>query len=65
MSFERVAAPDPTPPPVAAPAATAPERPSQVQHVTRDHSYVVSDLWRIGFIVAFIIGGIVITAIFR
>jgi hypothetical protein len=38
----------------------------EVRHVmVRDHSHVIADLQRIVFIVAFIMGGIIITAILR
>ncbi len=60
-------APATSPPPVAPPISVArdPERPSQAQHIARDYSYVVADLRRIAIIVAFIVAGLVITAILR
>ncbi len=47
------------------PAAVSPEGGSQVRHITRDHSYILGELRRIGLIVAFIIAGLVIAAILR
>jgi hypothetical protein len=41
------------------------DRSVQGRHIARDHSYVLGDLWRIALIAAFIIGGLVITAILR
>lgn len=41
------------------------DRSAQGRHITRDHTYVLGDLRRIALIVAFIIGGLVITAILR
>ncbi len=66
-SYGDAEAPAISPPPVAAPVAAPrePERPSQTQHIARDYSYVVTDLRRIALIVAFIVAGLVITAILR
>ncbi len=66
-SYGEAEAPATSPPPVAPPIAVArdPERPSQTQHLARDYSYVVTDLRRIALIVAFIVVGLVITAILR
>jgi hypothetical protein len=41
------------------------ERSSEVRHIGRDHSYVRGELRRIALMVAFIIGGLLITAILR
>ncbi len=62
-----VAPVSPPPPPTIspAPAAFAGERTPEPRHISRDYSYVVSDLRRIALIVAFIIAGLVITAILR
>ena len=64
-SYEGALAPASSPPPVAAPVAVPQERSSQPRHVARDYSYVAGDLRRIALIVAFIIAGLVITAILR
>ncbi len=66
-SYGDAEAPATSPPPVAPPIPVArdPERPSQTQHIARDYSYVVTDLRRIAIIVAFIVAGLVITAILR
>ncbi len=65
-SYEGSVAPIPSPPPPPpAPAAIAEERSPEPRHISRDYSYVVSDLRRIALIVAFIIAGLVITAILR
>ncbi len=66
-SYGDTEAPAAPPPPVAPPIPVArdPERPSQAQHIARDYSYVVTDLRRIALIVAFIVVGLVITAILR
>ena len=50
----------PVPPP-----APPRERASEVRHIARDHSYVLGEIRRSGILVAFIIGGLVITAILR
>lgn len=57
----------PVPPLVPASTAVAAreERSSQVRHIGRDHSYVRGELRRIVLMVAFIIGGLLITAILR
>ena len=60
-----IPSPPPPPPPPPAPAAFTGERSSEPRHISRDYSYVVSDLRRIALIVAFIIAGLVITAILR
>ncbi len=59
-----VSSPSPPPPPPA-PAAFAKERSPEPRHISRDYSYVVSDLRRIALVVAFIIAGLVIAAILR
>ena len=59
-----VSSPPPLPPPPA-PAAFAEERSTEPRHISRDYRYVVGDLRRIALIVAFIIAGLVITAILR
>jgi hypothetical protein len=41
------------------------ERSSQVRHIGRDYSYVRGELRRIALMVAFIVGGLLITAILR
>jgi hypothetical protein len=41
------------------------DRTAEGRHIARDHSYVLGDLRRIALIVAFIVGGLVITAILR
>lgn len=41
------------------------DRSAHGHHIARDHSYVLGDLRRVAFIVAFIIVGLVITAILR
>ncbi len=64
-SYEGTVAPVSSPPPPPAPAAFAKERSPEPRHISRDYSYVVSDLRRIALIVAFIIAGLVITAILR
>ncbi len=65
-SDEGAVAPIPSPPPPpAAPAAFAGERSHEPRHISRDYSYVISDLRRIALIVAFIIAGLVIAAILR
>ncbi len=66
-SYGEAEAPATSPPPVAPPIPVArdPERPSQAQHIARDYSYVIADLRRIAIIVAFIVVGLVITAILR
>jgi hypothetical protein len=66
-SYLDAEAPAAAPPPVAAPVAATRERerPSQTQHIARDYRHVVADLRRIALIAAFIIAGLVITAILR
>jgi hypothetical protein len=64
-SYEGAVAPLPSPPPPPAPAAVSAERSTEPRHISRDYSYVVRDLRRIALIVAFIIAGLVITAILR
>lgn len=64
-SYGDVAAPVPSPRPASAPVAAAPERSSHVRHITRDHSYVLGELRLIALLMAFIVGGLVITAILR
>ena len=64
-SYEGTVAPIPSPPPPPPPAAFAEERSSEPRHISRDYSYVVGDLRRIALIAAFIITGLVITAILR
>jgi hypothetical protein len=41
------------------------ERSAEGRHIGRDHTYVLGELRRIALIAAFIIGGLVITAILR
>jgi hypothetical protein len=41
------------------------DRSAEGRHIARDHGYVLGDLRRIALIVAFIVGGLVITAILR
>jgi len=41
------------------------DRSAQGWHFVRDHSYVLGDLRRVALIAAFIIAGLVITAILR
>ncbi len=65
LSHEGTVAPIPSPPPPPAPAAVAEERSPEPRHISRDYSYVVSDLRRIALIVAFIIAGLVIAGIVR
>jgi hypothetical protein len=36
-----------------------------VAHISRDHSYVLGELKAIGLIVAFILAGLIITAVLR
>ncbi len=67
-TYEGTVAPASSPPPSQprpAPAAFAGERSSEPRHISRDYSYVVSDLRRIAIIVAFIIAGLVVAAILR
>ena len=66
-SYGDAEAPAISPPPIAPPVAVAgePERSSQTEHIARDYSYVITDLRRIALIVAFIVAGLVITAILR
>ncbi len=64
-SHSDAAASAPPSPPVPPPVAVERERPTEGQHVARDHSYVLGDLRRIGLIVTFITIGLVITAILR
>ncbi len=66
-SYGEAEAPATSPPPGAPPRPVArdPERPSPTQHHARGYSYVVTDLRRIALIVAFIVVGLVITAILR
>ena len=59
------AAPVSSPLPVSAPVAVQQDRSAQGRHIVRDHSYVLGDLRRVALIAAFIIGGLVITAILR
>jgi hypothetical protein len=54
-----------SPLPVAAPVAVKQERPDHSRHIARDHTYVLGDLRRVALMAAFIIGGLVITAILR
>lgn len=53
------------PVPASTPAVAREERSSEVRHIGRDHSYVRGELRRIVLMVAFIIGGLLITAILR
>ena len=48
-----------------APSAAPHERSSRVRHIARDHSYVLGEVRLIALLMAFIIGGLVITAILR
>jgi hypothetical protein len=59
------AAPVSPPPPVSAPVTVREDRSDRGRQIGRDHSYVLGDLRRIALIVAFIVGGLVITAILR
>ena len=59
------AAPASSPLPVSAPVAVQQDRSAQGRHIARDHSYVLGDLRRIALIAAFVVGGLVITAILR
>ncbi len=47
------------------PAAPSKERTSQSGKIGRDHGFVVGELRRIGLIVAFIMVGLIVTAILR
>lgn len=55
----------PAPPPTTARLAVEEERAAEPRHITRDYSYVMGELRRIAIIVAFIVAGLVITAILR
>ncbi len=65
MREATAAAPVSSPPPVSAPVAVQRDRSAEGRQIARDHSYVLGDLRRIALIVAFIVGGLVITAILR
>ncbi len=65
LAYKDVGPPAPSLAPVAAQVAVPRERPSQVRHIVRDHSYVMGDLRRVAIIVAFIIAGLLITAVLR
>ena len=41
------------------------EREHRPTHIARDHTYVLADLRRVALIVAFILAGLIITAILR
>jgi hypothetical protein len=56
------AAPAPRP---AAPAGAEHRDGHAVRHISRDHTYVLDEMKRIAFLVTFIVGGLVITAILR
>jgi hypothetical protein len=62
---EGAAAPILSPLPSPAPVAVQHERSAEGRHIARDHTYVLGELRRIALIAAFIIAGLVITAILR
>jgi hypothetical protein len=56
-----------SPPPAASAPPVAADRsePHIVRHIARDHTYVLGEVRLIGLLVAFIMGGLIITAILR
>ena len=57
------AEPPARPAPAAVPIERGPARPEK--HISRDYSYVLGEVRLIAILVAFIVGGLVITAVFR
>lgn len=62
---DRIAVPVPASSPRPAEQLRRQDASTEERHIARDHSYVLVDLKRVGLIVGFIIGGLVITAILR
>ena len=64
-SYQGAVVPASPAPPASAIEVPVQDEREQTTHIARDHSYVLSDLRRIAFIVGFILAGLIITAILR
>jgi len=64
-TYGDAATPVPTARPGPGPSTAPHERSSRVRHIARDHSYVLGEVRLIALLMAFITGGLVITAILR